>query len=109
MAQRASRRDDIQHPHIVKTPGTCGGRARVDGTRLAVWHVVDLHLSGRTPEEILTAYPHLAPAALFSALSYYYDHKDEVDADLEEHSEQAYERMKAEWEREHGPAAVPAR
>jgi uncharacterized protein (DUF433 family) len=109
MPEPVDKTSDVQHPYIVKTPGTCGGRARVEGTRLAVWHIVDRYLSGQTPTEILTVYPRLTPAALFAALSYYYDHKHEIDADLAEHSEEAYERMKAEWQREHGPAPVPAR
>ena len=28
------------YPHIVKVDGICGGQAIIEGTRLAVWHIV---------------------------------------------------------------------
>ena len=30
-------------------------------------------------EEVVREWPHLAPAQVYDALSYYYDHKDELD------------------------------
>jgi uncharacterized protein (DUF433 family) len=101
--------EDVKHPYIVRTPGTCGGRARVDGTRIPVWIVVEKHLRGEAPEELLAAYPRLSLAALYDALSFYCDHQAEVDADREAHSEEAFARLREEWEKEHGPAPTPAR
>lgn len=72
-----------EHPYIVRTPGTCGGRARIDGTRIPVWLVASLVLRGGTsPEEFVDAYPHLTLAQVHDALSYYYDHRVQVDSDL---------------------------
>src|SRR5215510_7954634 len=37
---------------------------------------------GWSPEEIHRQHPHLSMAQIHAALSYYYEHKDEVDADI---------------------------
>jgi len=36
-----------------------------------------------TPEELHTNYPHVSPSKIYSALAYYWDHKEEIDADIE--------------------------
>jgi uncharacterized protein (DUF433 family) len=68
------------------------GRAIVSGTRSKVTMVVRDHLhGGMTPQEIHDAYPHLSLAAIHAALSYYYDHKAELDAEMEQGDRQAEE------------------
>lgn len=77
-----------EHPYVVRTPGTCGGRARIAGTRIAVWFVVSAVVrEGMLPEELVEAHPHLTLAQIYDALSYYYDHRAEVDRDLCEQDE----------------------
>lgn len=74
-----------EHPYVARTPGTCGGSARINGTRIPVWLVVTWILrSGWTPEEFVEAYPQVTLAQMYDALSYYYDHRGEVDGDLRE-------------------------
>jgi uncharacterized protein (DUF433 family) len=41
-----------------------------------------------TPEELVTLFPHLTLAQVYDALSYYYDHKEEIDRDLAESIEE---------------------
>src|SRR5206468_1316850 len=83
-----------EHPYIVRTPGTCGGRARIDGTRIAVWLLVGAILrDGSSPEEFVADYPHLNLAQVHDALSFYYDHRSEIDRDLRE-QEAAWPRKK---------------
>jgi len=67
---------------IVSTPGVRGGKARVEGTRICVLDVVYFHKASKTPEEICGAYPELTLAQVYSALSYYYDHTDEIEASM---------------------------
>ncbi len=65
--------------HIQSTPGTCGGRPRIAGRRIAVGHVAEWHLhQGMSVEEIAAEYD-LDPAAVHAAMAYYYDHKVEID------------------------------
>jgi uncharacterized protein (DUF433 family) len=88
----------VTYAHIVKEPGYCGGKAAIDGTRIRVNNVVFLHKQGRTPAEIRLEYPDLNLAQIHAALGYYYDHEDEIEAELtaDESSDERYDRRKAE-------------
>ena len=68
------------YPHIVKVNGVCGGEAIIEGTRIAVWHIVGYYYKvGMSVEEILAEWDYLTPAQVFSALTYYHDNKEEID------------------------------
>ncbi len=84
-----------EYPHIVKVEGVLGGEAIIEGTRIAVWHIVGYYYKvGMSAEDILAEWDYIPPAAIFSALAYYHDHKEEIDQLREENS---YER----WLQEH--------
>jgi uncharacterized protein (DUF433 family) len=72
----------VTHPHIVKRPDYCSGKAAIDNTRVRVMNVVGLHKEGKTAAEIQEAYPDLSLAQVYAALTYYYDHRDEIEQDL---------------------------
>lgn len=60
------------------------GRAWIDDTNTKVIEVVEDKLaSGSSPEEMHEQYPHLSLAQIHAALSYYYDHQPEFDAEIE--------------------------
>jgi uncharacterized protein (DUF433 family) len=68
---------------IVSTPDTCGGKPRVDGHRITVKHIVLAYQrGGMSPDEIVTAHPTLTLGAAHAALSYYFDHRESIDADI---------------------------
>jgi uncharacterized protein (DUF433 family) len=70
---------------IVSTPGTCGGKPRIDGHRIKVEHIaVCYERMGMNPDEIVTSHPTINLAQVHAALAYYYEHKQEIDADIEE-------------------------
>lgn len=70
--------------HIETTAGVRGGRARVVGTRIAVADVALMYLRlGRSLEEIAGDYE-LPLAAVHDAMAYYYDHRAEIDREIEE-------------------------
>ena len=71
------------HPHITRTSGVCGRRPVVRGTRIPVKVLVGYHRMGYSLTEILSGFSGLTPAQLHDALSYYYDHQAEIDADIE--------------------------
>jgi uncharacterized protein (DUF433 family) len=86
------------YAHIVHTPGTMGGEARIEGHRIRVRDVVLARdLEGLSPEEIAASvYPSLTLAEVYSALAYYEDHHDEIElAGREE------QRFVEEFRREH--------
>jgi uncharacterized protein (DUF433 family) len=69
------------YAHVVHTPGTVGGEARIEGHRIRVRDVVVARDSGGlSPEEIVASvYPSLTLAEVYSALAYYEDHRDEIE------------------------------
>lgn len=67
---------------LTRTPGICGGRIRIDGTRITVHRIATLYKQGQGPDEILGTYPHLRPDQVYAALTYYHANRNEVDADL---------------------------
>ena len=80
---------------IVRTPGTCWGKPRIAGTRIKVEQVAIWHeRMGMSPEEIVDGWPHLTLADVQAALTYYRDHRDEIDRDLAE-GERLFEELKA--------------
>jgi len=72
----------VSHPHVVKQADYCGGKASIDDTRIRVMNVVFLHKQSKSEAEILETYPDLSRAQVYAALTYYYDHVDEIEAEL---------------------------
>ena len=71
--------------HIEKTPGVCGGRARIVGHSIRVMDVVALtEYGGMTPAQAAEQYPTITLADIHAALAYYHDHRDEIEADFED-------------------------
>jgi uncharacterized protein (DUF433 family) len=69
----------LSNEHIVSDPDICFGKPRIAGTRLAVKDVVAYHYYQRmSVEEIATDW-NLSLAAVYDALAYYHDHKDDID------------------------------
>ena len=78
----------VLHPHITSDPAVCGGSPCIAGTRFSVRVVVSNVLRlGLTPEELQADFPHLSLAAIYDALSYYYDNRDDVDAEIKANDE----------------------
>jgi len=64
-------------------------------TGIRVWDVYVLHeRQGKTPDEIVAAYPHLTLADVHAALAWYWDNKDEIDRQMKEANE-FVEQLKA--------------
>jgi uncharacterized protein (DUF433 family) len=68
--------------YIVSRPGVQGGSPCIRGTRIPVWVLAALHKQGDTPEDILDLYPNLSAAEVYAALSHYYEHRTEIDAEI---------------------------
>lgn len=58
------------------------GTAYVGKTRSKVKQVVIDKFNGMDAEAIHEEYPHLSLGDIYAAFSYYYDHKDEIDAEI---------------------------
>lgn len=76
--------------YIVKTPGVLGGDPHIAGHRIGVHDIADLHVHLNVPvEEIARGYD-LTLAEIYAALSYYYDHRDEIEAIIRENRSRAH-------------------
>lgn len=71
------------HPHIVRVERPAGEEAVIAGTRIAVWFIVRQLRTGDTPEAIVESLPHLTLAGIYDAMSYYHDHRAEIDPIIE--------------------------
>ncbi len=78
----------VDHPHVVRQPGLAGGSPVVAGTKFPVRSLVQYVLKqGLTPEELVEEFPQLSLARIYDALSYYYDHREEIEREMAENSE----------------------
>lgn len=75
---------DIQYPGraIVHTPGVVGGSARIDGSRIPVWILVNFRKIGVEDTELLEDYPTLSRGDLRNVWAYYEQHQAEIDDDI---------------------------
>jgi uncharacterized protein (DUF433 family) len=70
--------------HIVVTLGVCAGKPRIAGHRITVQNIAVWHeRGGITPDEIVAQHPGITLADVYAALAYYWDHVDEIRADME--------------------------
>jgi uncharacterized protein (DUF433 family) len=67
---------------LVRTSNVCGGRLRIDGTRVTVLQIVALYKRGETPEEIAENFPQLKLSQVYAALAYYHANRTEIDQQL---------------------------
>ena len=68
-----------EHPYIVRNNEILEGEPVIKGTRTPVRAIVEWWKFGASPEEILENLPHLTLSQIFDALSYYADHRDEIE------------------------------
>jgi len=73
-----------EYHYITRDEKTCGGRPIIRGTRTTVQSIVGYYKLGLSIEEILEGLPHLSPAQVYEALSYYHDHQEEVERNIQE-------------------------
>lgn len=73
----------IRHRYIVRDHRILGGEPIIEGTRTPVRAVAELWRLGLQPDEIVRRLPHLTLGQAFDALSYYSDHRDEINAFIE--------------------------
>jgi len=70
--------------HIEITPDIAGGKPCIAGHRITVQNIVVWHeRMGKSADEIATEYD-LTLADIYAALTYYFDHRNEIDQSIEE-------------------------
>lgn len=94
MRGQALRKGTIDYPFIEKKSGVCGGSPVIQGTRTRVIDIaIEYETLGYSPDEIIDNHPHLNLSQIHEALSYYYQHRDELDKKMVE-DQKFIERIK---------------
>jgi len=70
------------YPHISEQPGDSPRLQNHPRTRVATI-VMDYLARGLGPEDLVRHYPYLKLAEVHAAMAYYYDHQDEIDAEIQ--------------------------
>lgn len=91
------------HPYVEKAQMASGWRPVIKGTRIPVSIIVGYLRAGETPESLAaTVIPHVSLAAIYDALSYYHDHKEEIEAEIAENTVEASQKYLREHLGEEG-------
>jgi uncharacterized protein (DUF433 family) len=70
---------------ITRTPGVCGGKAIIAGHRIRVLDIVVLHEhQGLSADDIVSHFPTITLADVYAALTYYFDHINEIRQEMHE-------------------------
>ncbi len=72
---------------IEKTPALCGGDARIAGTRIPVWGLVNARRLGISEAELLYDYPTISAADLANAWAYAEAYPDEIEIAIKNNEE----------------------
>lgn len=74
-------------PGIEKTPGVVGGDARIAGTRIPIWTLVNYRRLGVSEAIILEDFPSLRATDLANAWAYADAYPDEIETAIRENEE----------------------
>ena len=86
----------MEKSHIQRTPGVCGGKPCIAGTRIRVQDIYQWHeKQGKSPDEIVSSFPQLQLADVYAALAFFWDHRDEILTQIKE-EESLVTQMKGE-------------
>ena len=74
---------ELKYPHIVKPIDESAHLERVPRVRVA--QIVSEYLAwGWTTDQIARQHPYLTPAEIHAAFLYYYDHREEIEGELDD-------------------------
>jgi len=78
-----------EHAYIEVVEKATGPQAMIKGTRVPVSIIIGYLRIGETPESLAdNILPHLTLAQIYDALSYYHDHRDEIEQEMRENTEE---------------------
>ncbi len=86
-------------PQLIPLTRWQDGSIRIGNTRVLLDLVVLAFNEGRTPEEIVTAYPALKLSEVYGAITYYLENRAEIDAYLaarEEEAQQLWNKIESD-------------
>jgi len=82
------------YPHILEVSGQPASLERFPRLRVAQI-AMDHIFHGWTAEDILRQHNHLTPSEVHAALGYYFDHREQIDREIESEASEARWDLKA--------------
>src|SRR6478736_5338104 len=82
----------ITYPHIEKDDAGLAHLQRIPRVRVAQI-AMDYLAYGWSPDEMCRQDPYLQPAEAYAAMTYYFDHQDEIDREIEAEWQQAQQEL----------------
>src|SRR3990167_3789792 len=80
----------VKHPYITIDKRIRDGEPVISGTGIRVLDIaVRYEIMGMSPDDILIAFPHLNLSQVHDAISYYYEHKNEIDREWKSEAREA--------------------
>ena len=65
--------------HISRSPGVCGGKPCIAGSRIRVQDIYVWHeLQGQSVDEIIAKFPQLTHADVYAALAHFWDNRQAI-------------------------------
>lgn len=89
---------EVTYPHLETGTGQPARLERLPRIRVAQL-VTDYLYQGWSPDEICHQYPHLKPAEVHAALTYYFDHPAEIEREIADEI-----KLAEEWRRNTPPS-----
>lgn len=72
------------YAHIESNPEICAEQPHIKGTRITVSLIArEVENLRMTPDEVVAAHAHLTLAQIHAALAYFYDHREEIERDVQ--------------------------
>jgi uncharacterized protein (DUF433 family) len=63
--------------YVTSTPGVCGGKPCIAGTRIRIQDVYVWHeLQGQSVDQIVSRFPQLTHAGVYAALAYFWENRE---------------------------------
>lgn len=75
--------EPTEHPYVVWVEDTFRKKLVTRESRVQIWILANMYREGSTAQDLMETYPHVKPAAIYDAISYYLDHTTEIDAEIE--------------------------
>jgi len=84
---------EVIHPYVSSRTDVGGGRPIIAGTRTSVSTIIAYYKLGLSPEELAREFPHLTLSQIHDSLSYYYEHQQAIDREIDEESEENIKKL----------------
>ena len=86
------------HPYIERNQKISGGSSVIKGTRVRVVDIaIEYEYLDQTPDEIVSAHPHLKLKQVHDAPSYYYENRSKLDEKIKKDKRFVQELSKKLW------------